>query len=299
MLDMNEVIPAVIPIDIAEGYRVWYSTRLGGYCDASFGYANMSARQGDNNEAVARNRSALHEVIGSAVRTVHQVHSGEVVLADEVNDDAELNELEADGLVSTRDDTLGVFGADCLPVLFVDPVNHVHASAHCGRVGLLNDIIGQTVAAMEFKGADRAEIRATLGPCICSECYEVGNDIAMEFEKHFPGTATITRWGGAGIDLEKAALFALHHAGIKTDNLVDSLPRIAAATEYLAPDEELAQLCASDGEGPDVQERLASMRNVMCTLENPLWHSYRRSTRAKKNVSGRHLASIGIFNGED
>ncbi|WP_418969654.1 laccase domain-containing protein [Alloscardovia omnicolens] len=157
----QSVIPAVIPIDIAHGYRVWYSTRLGGYSHAQYGYANMSSRQNDDPDAVLRNRQALYDVVGAPVRTIHQVHSGEVVLADEVDNDEELNELQADGLVSTRGDMLGVFGADCLPVLLVDPVHHVHAAAHCGRVGLMNDIVGQTVAAMEFKGptALRFELR--------------------------------------------------------------------------------------------------------------------------------------------
>ncbi|WP_418969873.1 laccase domain-containing protein [Alloscardovia omnicolens] len=134
---------------------------------------------------------------------------------------------------------------------------------------------------------------------MCAQCYEVGSTIAMEFEERFPGTATITRFGGAGIDLEKAALLALNKAGIQADNLVDSLPRIAAATEYLAPDEELAQLCDQDGEGHSVQQRFDEMRNVMCTLENPLWHSYRRAHLAGKTMSGRHLASIGRFSGEE
>ncbi|TCD53727.1 laccase domain-containing protein [Alloscardovia theropitheci] len=295
----EERIPAVIPIDIADGYRVWYSTRLGGYSDAQFGYANMSNRQEDNAERVRRNRQALDKVIGAPVRTVHQVHSQEVVFTDEVDDDEYLSELEADGMVSTQGQALGVFGADCLPVLLVDPVAGITAAAHCGRRGLMNDIIGQTVAAMEFKGAQRSRIKVTLGPCICGECYEVGTDIAMEFDKQFPGTATITRFGGAGIDLEKAALIALDRAGIVSDNLVDSLPRVAAATEYLAPDQELAQLCDTDGEGASITERFDALKNMLCTLENPLWHSYRRATLAGKTHSGRHLACVSTFSGEE
>lgn len=292
-------IPAAIPIDIADGYRVWYSTRLGGYSDAYYGYANMSSRQGDDEQAVASSRLALDEVVGGKIRTVHQVHSGEVVFTDDVADDAELSELEADGMVTTTGQFVGVFGADCLPVLFVDPASGVSAAAHCGRKGLMNDIIGQTVAAMEFKGAQRSTIRATLGPCICGECYEVGNEIAMEFDARFPGAATITRFGGAGIDLEKAALQAIHNAGILPENLVDSLPRVAAATEYLAPDPELEQLCSEDGEGGSVTERLSEMKNALCTLENPLWFSYRRSQLAEKTGSGRHLAVVSPFRGEE
>ncbi|OTA27320.1 hypothetical protein B9G54_02060 [Alloscardovia macacae] len=293
-------IPAVIPVDLADGYRVWYSTRLGGYSSAAYGHANMSERQAGDEQNARKNREALHEVIGTSVHTIHQVHSGEVVLVDEVapEDRASMSELEADGMVSAAGEAVGVFAADCLPVLFADPVNHVHAAAHCGRRGLMNDIIGQTVAAMEFKGAEREHIRATLGPCICGQCYEVGSEVAMEFEARFPGAATITRFGGAGIDLEKAALLALKEAGIQPKHLVDSLPRIAAATEYLAPDEELHELCANDGEGGSFEERFEQLQNVMCTLENPLWHSHRRATLAGKTQEGRQLASVGAYTGE-
>lgn len=292
LLDENAPIPAVIPIELADGYRVWYSTRLGGSSNPQFGHANMSPRQGDDDSAVASNRYALNNVLGSTVRTVHQIHSGEVVLVDEVDSDEELSELEADGMVTTRGATLGVFGADCLPVLLVDPESGITGACHCGRRGLMNDIIGQTVAAMEYKGADISRIKATLGPCICGECYEVGSEIAMEFDNKFPGSATITRFGGAGIDLEKAALQALALAGIRQENLVDSLPRVSGATRYLAVDEELSELCENDGEGQSVSERLSQMKNALCTLENPLWFSYRRATLNHKKESGRFLACV-------
>ncbi|MFD0704326.1 polyphenol oxidase family protein [Alloscardovia venturai] len=296
---VDSPIPAVIPIELAEGYRAWYSTRLGGNSDATYGYANMSSRQGDDEWAVSCNREALDGVIGSHVYTVYQVHSGEVVLMDEIEDKTKMTELEADGIVSTSDEAFGVFGADCLPVLLVDPHARVSGVAHCGRRGLMNGIIEQTVAAMEFKGAHREHIRATLGPCICGQCYEVGNDIAMAFEEKFPGTATITQFGGAGIDLEKAALQALKKADVLQDNLVDSLPRVAAATEYLTPDPELRELCENDEEGSSsVEERMNLMHNALCTRENPLWFSYRRATLAGKDVSGRMLACVSPYKSE-
>ena len=85
---------------------------------------------------------------------------------------------------------------------------------------------------------------------------------------------------------------ALQAAGVPMDSVVASRPRVAAATQYLSEDGELAALCASDGEGPALPERFAAVRHSMCTLENPLWYSHRRAALAGKAHEGRLLALI-------
>lgn len=108
-----------------------------------------------------------------------------------------------------KDIAIGVFAADCLPVLLADPQAGVIAAAHCGRKGLQRNVIAATVDMMVKKGASKENIVATLGPAICGDCYEVGDQIADEFDAQFPGTFTLTRFGGPGIDLNKAALMEL------------------------------------------------------------------------------------------
>ena len=139
----------------------------------------------------------------------------------------------------------------------------------------------------------RFHIIATLGPCICGDCYEVGGDIADEFDAQFPGTFTLSRFGQPGIDIAVAALQELAKAGVPADNIVSSRPRVNAATQYLSEDEELAGICAADGEGdPKLSERFNKIRRSLCTLENPLWFSHRRASLAKKQHEGRMLALI-------
>ncbi len=146
---------------------------------------------------------------------------------------------------------------------------------------------------MVSKGAQPERIVATLGPCICGDCYEVGGDIADEFDAQFPGTFTLSRFGQPGIDIAAAALQELAKAGVPADNIVSSRPRVNAATQYLSEDEELAGICAADGEGdPKLSERFNKIRRSLCTLENPLWFSHRRASLAKKQHEGRMLALI-------
>ena len=118
-------------------------------------------------------------------------------------------------------------------------------------------------------------------------------DIADEFDAQFPGTFTLSRFGQPGIDIAAAALQELAKAGVPADNIVSSRPRVNAATQYLSEDEELAGICAADGEGdPKLSERFNKIRRSLCTLENPLWFSHRRASLAKKQHEGRMLALI-------
>ena len=120
---------------------------------------------------------------------------------------------------------------------------------------------------------------------------EVGDEIADQFIKRFPLTKTKTRFGGAGIDIAEAAMIDLAFAGVH--QVVDSMPRVHAATQYLEEDPELAELCRTDGEGPaELAERIDNISHSMCTLENPLWYSHRRAALANKTHEGRLLALI-------
>ena len=209
-------IPVTIPIALAPGIKVVYTTRLGGLSAGDYGNLNLGGKSGDEPEAVLSNRIALAEAVQARLSLVSQVHSG---VAVDVDDSFVINTpfgfdvsgthgetdtphvIEADGQVTAQSGiALGMFAADCLPVLLGDPVTGIIGAAHCGRRGLERGVIGATVDLMKSKGADPANIVATLGPRICGDCYEVGDEIADQFIKRFPLTKTKTRFGGAGID---------------------------------------------------------------------------------------------------
>ncbi len=311
-------IPVTIPIMLAPGIKVIYTTRLGGASEGDFAHFNLGGKNGDDAEHVIANRTALANEIGAKLSLVSQVHSAVVADIDEAfvhnrpfgfdasgmrlsgdseNDSGNADDrivVEADGQVTSREGiALGMFAADCLPVLLADPQSGVIGAAHCGRKGLQRGVIGATVEKMTEKGAKTERIVATLGPCICGDCYEVGGDIADDFDAQFPGTFTLSRFGQPGIDIAAAALQELASAGIPAGNVVSSRPRVNAATQYLSEDEELAEICRTDGEGEErLSERIDRIRRSLCTLENPLWFSHRRAVLANKRHEGRMLALI-------
>lgn len=301
-------IPVTIPIALAPGISVIYTTRLGGVSESGFTSLNLGGKGGDNPEHVRANREALGKQLGAHLSLISQVHSGIAVDIDDTftpnatfgfdasgthGTDLHPTVIEADAQVTSRGGiALGIFAADCLPVLLADPTVGVIGAAHCGRRGLQAGVIGATVEKMVAKGARPERMVATLGPAICGDCYETGDEIADEFDGQFAGTFTLTRFGKPGIDISAAALAELERAGIPRDSIISSRPRITAATQYLAEDPELAELCDSDGEGESLAERIANIRHSMCTLENPLWFSHRRTTLANKTNEGRMLALI-------
>lgn len=287
--------PVTIPLVLAPGVEVRFTTRLGGASQGDWAYCNLGSKVGDDPAHVAANMAGLEHVMGAPIRLIHQVHSAIAVDADGLADSAtDSYRVDADAQVSARTGMpLGIFGADCLPVLYADPDAGVIAASHCGRRGLQRGVVRSCVQTMVDKGADRSRIRAMLGPCICGACYEVGDDIAREFNAQFPGTATVTRFGGAGIDIAEAARQALAAEGIDGNRIVSALPRVDAATSYLKDDAELTALCAEDNEGdPELSERLGALSRSLCTVENPLWYSHRRAFLSHKEHEGRFLAVI-------
>lgn len=255
-----------------------------------------SGKSVDIDEVYTENKPFGFDASGSHTEAQAKAkRAGEPVVDDVESENAEVQVIEGDAQVTCRKDiAIGVFAADCLPVLFADPQAGVVAAAHCGRKGLQRN--GDR-RHRRHDGEERClqgEHRRHARPGHLRRfAYDVGDQIADEFDAQFPGTFTLTRFGGPGIDLNKAALMELHQAGIKDDRIFSSQPRVNAATQYLSQDAELEELCREDNEGdPALEERIKGIRYSMCTLENPLWFSHRRAELAHKRHEGRMLALI-------
>lgn len=69
-------IPVTIPIMLAPGIKVVYTTRLGGTSEGDFAHFNLGGKSGDKPEHVLANRKALADVLGAKISLISQVHSG-------------------------------------------------------------------------------------------------------------------------------------------------------------------------------------------------------------------------------
>jgi YfiH family protein len=90
---------------------------------------------------------------------------------------------QADALVTRiQGYALGVFTADCLPLLLFDPVQRAVGIVHAGWRGTAKAICQKTVEKMKEVFQSRAStLLAALGPCIGPCCYEVDEPVRAAF----------------------------------------------------------------------------------------------------------------------
>lgn len=222
----------VLEVDLGPGIRAFFTTRAGGVSRAPWASLNVGTAVGDDPAHVSRNRELVDQAAGARVTFVSQVHGRAVAVlpasgSPGVPSDPTLGaSTEADALVSRAVDApVGVYVADCVPVLLADPSSGVVAAVHAGRPGVELGVVGEAVGAMVAAGADIASIRAAVGPSVCGRCYEVPADLRERVAAAVPATWATTGWGTPGLDLPRGVLAQLADAGVTQVVHVDRCTR--------------------------------------------------------------------------
>ena len=150
---------------------------------------NLGFTEWDQRDRIVANREKFFRAIGAPkmrVATLRQIHSD---LSCGVSADAPLpaEPPKADALFTREPGTLlTVQTADCVPILLVDTRNHAVAAIHAGWRGTVQRIAAKTLGRMQMEfGTRPADVLAALGPSIGRCCYEVGSDVAKEFDAKF------------------------------------------------------------------------------------------------------------------
>jgi len=145
----------------------------------------MGYSSGDDPLVVRNNREIAAKTLGvnfEALVFCHQVHSAKCLGVTEQWSWNGANNPSADAMVTkAKGIVIGVFVADCAPILFADPVSEVVGVAHAGWKGAMTGVCEATIENMEANGALRERMLMVVGPCINQRSYEVGDG----FEKTF------------------------------------------------------------------------------------------------------------------
>jgi len=222
--------------------RHFISTRTGGFSKAPYHSLNLSFHVGDDSEKVMKNRKRLAGTIGIPLNQftiARQIHSGNVsIISDELrgsgSTDYESAIADTDAMVTNGADIcLLILVADCVPMLFFDPVQRAIGVAHAGWRGTLQLIAQKTVMVMEKAfGSTPGDIIVGIGPSIGPCCYRVGPEVISQFENTFHTTKGLivnkSDDGTGYLNLWLANLDQLLHSGIKRSNI------------------ELARICTQD-----------------------------------------------------
>lgn len=221
-----------------------FTTRLGGVSRGAFSSMNLSFTRGDSEEAVLANYRRIAAVLDCAVGDMvasHQTHTinirlmtrqdaGKGILRPRDYEDVDGMITEEPGLV------LVTYYADCVPLYFVDPVHRAVGLAHSGWRGTAGRMGECMVRAMEEHfGSRPEELYAAIGPSICRDCYEVSEDVAVQFAD-LPENKIVTQGRSAGkyqLDLWLANRVILEQAGILPDHIAVTDICTCHNSEYL------------------------------------------------------------------
>lgn len=171
-----------------------FSTRLGGVSKGNFATMNFSFTRGDNREDVLENYSRMAKAIHvqkERMVLTYQTHTTHVKKVTEEDEGKgiwrERDYKDVDGLITNIPGiTLVTFFADCVPLYFLDPVHKAIGLSHSGWRGTVHKMGRVTIEAMHQEyGSAPKDIIACIGPSICQDCYEVGEEVAEAFQENF------------------------------------------------------------------------------------------------------------------
>ena len=213
-----------------------FSTRLGGVSSNHLSTMNLSFDRGDSAENVTMNYDRICHSL--------KLNNSSLVFSDQIHDSKihKVTHLDApktkkyvknligfDGLITNEPNlTLVTSYADCVPLYFVDPVHKAIGLSHSGWKGTVQKIGLKTIQAMKDNfDTDPTELIAVIGPSICFDCYEISEDVAMEFKHNFSPDVTNKilfqkENGKYQLDLWLTNQAILLEAGMQKENISNS-----------------------------------------------------------------------------
>jgi hypothetical protein len=149
---------------------------------------------------------------------LNQIHSDKILSFDD-----RINNQEGDALVTDKTKTaVGIFTADCVPVILVDTSKGVIAAIHSGWKGTKALIVSKAIERLqESYGSISKDIKVYIGPHIGACCYEVSSDLIEEFTREdiYSNIKINNNNNNNKLDLQKCIIAQLTAKGIKQTNI--------------------------------------------------------------------------------
>ncbi|KAE8299062.1 Laccase domain-containing protein 1 [Larimichthys crocea] len=230
--DVTVLKSTLIPDCFGHGF----STRTGGVSYIpTLSSLNLfsSSRRRDPGAVVRENRRRLALHAGfhpESLRLVKVNHASDVwVLGKDEPESYDAMVTDRTGVV------LAAPGADCMPILFADPVSKVIGAAHAGWKGTLMGVAMATVEAMvtEF-GCQVSDIVVAVGPSVGACCFTLERDQALDFQRIHPDCVPDPESAQPHVNIRLANRILLQDGGILPENIHDDAvterPRVTPCT---------------------------------------------------------------------
>ena len=175
-------------------FKAYYSTGFGGFSVNMPGGCSMNLnifkRTEDGVESWRKNFDIFctaAQVPGGYNSLVAQreIHSSITHIVTKADCKADIFEVEtykkADGQITADDVPLFVYASDCPTLILADDSTGIFGTAHCGWKNSLNDTIRNWIAAFKYAGGNVEQAIVAIGPSLCQECFEVGEEVRQLF----------------------------------------------------------------------------------------------------------------------
>lgn len=218
--EMTVLRSSLIPDCFAHGF----TTRTGGISYIStLSALNLfsSSRRRDSHAVVAENLRRLGMHAGFQP---HQFHLSKVNHASDVWVMNKPEPKSYDGIVTNQPGVvIAAPGADCMPLLFADPVRKVIGVAHAGWKGTLMGVAMGTVNAMvrEF-GSKLANVVAVIGPSVGPCCFTLEQNSARKFQTIHPDCVRDVESPMPFVDIRLATRVLLEKGGLLPEHIQDN-----------------------------------------------------------------------------
>jgi len=203
------------------------TTRHGGVSKSTFTSLNLAFHVDDDPAVVQKNRRLLAKAAEFEIENLvaaQQVHGDQIYIVKKGDAGRGALDLQSavpdiDALITAEENIpLLIQIADCAPVLLADAEARVLGIAHAGWRGAAAGIAGKTMRKMTELNADPKSTFAGIGPCLCTKCLEVGEEVADLVTPHYPDAICLSS-KKPHLDLREMIRQDLTNAGLKADHI--------------------------------------------------------------------------------
>ncbi len=173
---------------------------------------------GDGRDATVLRHYFKNKIPTFSVVTPKQSHSANIVEYKYNND---LFPNNCDGVVTkVKNVMLTVLTADCLPIIYHDPVTSLIGISHQGWIGTLNRLSSFMIEKMKELGSSVQNIQCICGPAINDCCYDVPLDRVRKLKKVFNRETIFRKDNGKYyLNLYTANYLTLTKKGVLSKNI--------------------------------------------------------------------------------
>lgn len=178
--------------DIDPSITAGTTLRTKGHSQAPYDSNNMAFYVGDKPDHVLANRSDLARTINIPLsnwvfpKITHSTNIHKVTVDDlgkgSLSEAGSL--MNVDGIYTACSGVaLAVFHADCIPLLFYDPLTKLIGAVHAGWVGTLAQITSHFITRwVNEEAVNPADVLVYIGPALSQTNFQVRNDVIKQVE---------------------------------------------------------------------------------------------------------------------